>query len=95
MFGWINAVVWVCQQTSLLKRNKFDIRVSSHTGVHQFLKTQEPPKISRRQQVDTKQILYGGRTNIWRHRETVILHRNLAPGICAPLLYIYIIYRET
>jgi len=40
-----------------------------------------------------KQVPYGVRTNIRRHRETVILHCDLAPGICAPLLYVYIIYR--
>jgi hypothetical protein len=44
-------------------------------------------KISRRQKGDNRQVLDRGPTNTERQHTNISRRGNLAPGICAPLLY--------
>jgi hypothetical protein len=60
----------------------------SSSAVQEFSKIYEPSQNSKPQKCDMKRFPYWGPTNIRRHRPKFSPHGDMAPEVCAPLVYI-------
>jgi len=56
-------------------------------GCKKFPNVYEPSQNSRPQKCDMNEVSNSGSTNVRRYRTKFSHHGDLAPGICAPLLY--------